>query len=247
MHELVAMWKNPKMLTYIALTALIYPVVLYPFLQYTFFGTHADYFRVGVAVPAAFSFLFGPAAAWGAAFGNIIYDVLTDGLNAASIFGFIGNFLIAYVPYKLWRALTSQKPDMRSVKKVLLFMGLAALSCCLCGLVIGWGLFYLFAEGCPFVMTALTIFATDAMWAVVLGPVILAISYGFFSKRKLLYSDLLNLPLKPQWSKTRSLAMLVFGISTVLCIAIPLLYSFNVWLLLPFMLLSVGAVLLACR
>jgi len=247
MHELVAMWKNPKMLSYIALTAIIYPALMYPFLQYSFFGANADYLRVGVAIPTAFSFLFGPAAAWGAAFGNVIYDVFTNSLNAASIFGFIGNFLIAYVPYKLWRALTSQKPDMRSVKKVVFFMGLAALSCSLCGLVIGWGLFYLYAEGCPFVMTTLTIFATDALWAVVLGPVILGLCYGFFSRRKLLYGDLLNLQPRAYWSRNRSLALIIFGVSTVLCLAVPLLFSFNVWVLLPFMLVSVGSVLFACR
>ncbi len=247
MLDLVAMWKNPKMVAYAALTAIIYPAVMYPFLQYSFFGANADYLRVGVAVPAAFSFLFGPAAAFGAAFGNVIYDAFTNSLNAASYFGFIGNFFVAYIPYKLWTAFTDQKPDMRSPKKVLLFMGLAALSCSLTGLSIGWGLFYLYAEFCPFVMTTTTIFATDALWAVILGPVLLALTYGFFSKRKLLYTDLMNLHPKANWSKNKTAAMAVFAVSTVLCFTVPLLFSFDVWILLQFVLVSVGAVLFASR
>lgn len=95
------MWKNPKMIAYALFTAVLYPAVMYPFLQFSFFGANADYLRVGVSIPVAFSFLFGPAAAWGAAFGNVIYDVFTNSVNAASFFGFIGNFLIAYLPYKL--------------------------------------------------------------------------------------------------------------------------------------------------
>ncbi len=245
MFELVSMWKKPQMVAYAVFIALLYPAVMYPFLQYSFFGANADYLRVGVAIPAAFSFLFGPAAAFGAAFGNVIYDVFTNSLNAASYFGFIGNFLIAYIPYKLWKALTTQKPDMRSAKKVLLFMGLAALSCSICGLVIGWGLFYLYGTFCPFVMTTATIFASDALWAVLLGPVILVLSYGFFSRRKLLYTDIMFIRSNSRWNKARSLAIFIFVISTLSCFVVAAFFTVNVWLLLPFVVLSLAATVFA--
>jgi energy-coupling factor transport system substrate-specific component len=48
-----------------------------------------------------FSILFGPAAAWGSAFGNLIGDFFGT-LGLGSIFGFVGNFLYAYIPYRLW-------------------------------------------------------------------------------------------------------------------------------------------------
>lgn len=247
MFDVIAVWKNPKMITYVVFTAIVYPAVMYPFLQYSFFGANADYLRIGVSIPIAFSMLFGPAAAWGAAIGNVIYDAFTNSLNAASYFGFIGNFLLGYIPYKLWTTITNQKPDLRSVKKVGLFMGLAALACILCGLVIGWGLYYLWPASCPFVMTSATIFASDALWAILLGPVILALTYGIVSKHKLLYSDLLKIPPNARWSKTKSLALLVFAVSTVFCFAIPLIFVVDAWPLLPFALLSLVASLIICK
>jgi energy-coupling factor transport system substrate-specific component len=245
MLDIFAMWKNPKMVIFTIFITLLYPVVMYPFLQYSFFGATADYLRVGVAIPAAFSLLLGPAAAFGAAFGNVIYDSLTNSLNYATLFGFVGNFLIAYIPYKLWSAATNQKPDMRSAKKVMFFMASVTLSCSLCGLVIGWGLFFLYQDYCPFVMTTLTIFASDALWAVVLGPAVLAFCYSFFSKHKLLYGDVMGLQLKSHWSRNRTAGLLVFAFSVIVCFAIPLLLSFDAWMLLPFVLVSVSSVVLA--
>lgn len=105
------------MIAFTALTAGLYAALIFPSFQFSLFGGLADFGRVGIGVPVAFSFLFGPAAAWGAAIGNVIRDIATGELNAASYFGFIGNFLVGYVPYKVWRALTTQKPDLKSLKK----------------------------------------------------------------------------------------------------------------------------------
>ncbi len=246
MLDLIEMWKKPKMIAYMLLTAVLYPALLYPFQQYSFFSASADYLRVGVGIPAAFSFLFGPAAAWGTAFGNLIFDATTgSGLNVMSIFGFIGNFLIGYIPYKLWSALTTEKPDLRSPKKVALFVGLSALACTLCGLVIAWGLLYLYSL--PFIMMTFTIAATDALWAIVLGSIILAASYGFVSRRRLLYTDVLGIAAKSSWSKPKNVAILVFAVSTILCFVIPVLFSVEAVVLLPFVVVSVIAVVATCK
>jgi energy-coupling factor transport system substrate-specific component len=93
---------------------------------------------MGIAL--AFSFLFGPAAAWGTAIGNVLYDASTAALGPISVFGFVGNFLIAYIPYMVWSILTTEKPDLRSLKKLGLFAGLAMLSCLVCGILIAAGL-----------------------------------------------------------------------------------------------------------
>jgi energy-coupling factor transport system substrate-specific component len=58
------MWKNPRMIAYVILTAILYAALLYPFQEYSFFAASADYFRIAMCIPVAFSFLFGPAAAW---------------------------------------------------------------------------------------------------------------------------------------------------------------------------------------
>src|SRR5512138_900497 len=125
MLELVSMWRQPKMIAYFALTTTLYAALLYPVSQFSLFGLQADYLRFAMCIPVAFGFFFGPAAAWGAGFGNLIFDATTNsGLTWISILGFLGNFLIAYLPYTLWTKITTEHPDMRSTKKLTLFIGL---------------------------------------------------------------------------------------------------------------------------
>ena len=239
MLDLIEMWKNPKMVGYFALTTALYAALLFPLRQFSFFSESADYLRIAMCIPVAFSFLFGPAAAWGAAFGNLLFDVATGPVSWITPLGFLGNFLIGYLPYKLWSKITLEKPDIKSVKKLGLFVGLCALACVICGLIIGWGLLYLFAI--PFVMTSFTIFASDLLWAILLGPVLLRLSYGYFSKHKLLYGDLLNTQLKVHWNKTKNYTLAVFVVAVILSFIVPALFAVEAWLILPFVTLSLIA------
>ncbi|MGB9787144.1 MAG: QueT transporter family protein [Infirmifilum sp.] len=50
-----------------------------------------------------FGMFFGIPGALGVAFGNLIADVLAGYFGVGSIGGFVGNFLIAYIPYKFVR------------------------------------------------------------------------------------------------------------------------------------------------
>lgn len=239
MLDLIVMWKNPKMIGYFALTAALYALLLYPLKEYSFFSANADYLRIAMGLPVAFSFLFGPAAAWGTAFGNLAFDAATGPLTWVTPLGFLGNFLIAYLPYKLWSKVTAEKPDLKSAKKLGLFCGLCALACVVCGLLIGWGLLYLFAI--PFVMTSFTIFASDLLWAILLGPVLLRLSYGYFSKHKLLYTDLLNNHRTVNWNKAKTFAVLVFVVAVFLSFVVPALFTVDAWVILPFVTLLLVA------
>lgn len=109
------------MVGYFTLTAILYAVLLFPLKQFSFFSESAEYLRIAMCIPVAFSFLFGPAAAWGAAFGNLLFDVATAPVSWITPVGFLGNFLIAYLPYKLWSIITLAKPDLVSLKKLGLF------------------------------------------------------------------------------------------------------------------------------
>lgn len=240
MLDLIEMWKNPKMVGYFALTTVLYAALLFPLRQFSFFSESADYLRIAMCIPVAFSFLFGPAAAWGAAFGNLIFDAATGPISWITPLGFLGNFLIGYLPYKLWSKITLEQPDIKSAKKLGLFVGLCALACVICGLIISWGLFYLWAI--PFVMTSFTIFASDLLWAILLGPVLLRFSYDYFSKNKLLYSDLIKTQPYIHWHKPKTYALLVFVIAAILCFILPVLFSMNAWVILPFVMLSLVAV-----
>jgi len=61
--------------------------------------------RVANIFPMVFSLLFGPAGAWGSAIGNLIGDLFGGTLGPGSLAGFIGNFLLGYLPYTLWTTL----------------------------------------------------------------------------------------------------------------------------------------------
>jgi energy-coupling factor transport system substrate-specific component len=61
--------------------------------------------RVANIFPMVFGLLFGPAGAWGTAIGNLIGDTFGGTLGPSSIAGFIGNFLLGYLPYTLWTTL----------------------------------------------------------------------------------------------------------------------------------------------
>jgi energy-coupling factor transport system substrate-specific component len=239
MLDFLMMWKNPKMVAYVALTAVLYVVLVLPFMKYSIFGGHGDFGRIGVGVVAAFSLLFGPATAWGTAIGSTIRDALTSGLDTVSIFGFVANFILGYVPYKLWKVLSSAKPDLRNLKKVALFAAVNLAACAICGVIVGWALYWL-SPPVPFMPTSLIIAVSDAVWAILLGSVILALSYKPLSKRRLLYTDLMcEKPRK--WSKTRTAAALAFVVCTVICFVVGAL-----WVVDPFVLLAPALLSFVC-
>ena len=59
--------------------------------------------RPGNALAPIFGMLFGIPGAIGCAFGNLIADIFGGYFGVGSFGGFIGNFLIAYIPYKFIR------------------------------------------------------------------------------------------------------------------------------------------------
>ena len=61
--------------------------------------------RVGNIFPMPFGLMFGPAGAWGSAIGNLIGDIFGGTLTPSSLAGFVGNFLLGYLPYTLWTTL----------------------------------------------------------------------------------------------------------------------------------------------
>jgi energy-coupling factor transport system substrate-specific component len=108
MGELFRMWGNTRMVVLTAISAALYAAILIPFKVVPLVPGITE-FRPANAVPVVCSFLFGPAAAWGAAFGNLIGDFF-GGLGPGDVFGFFGNLLYGLVPYHVWRALGGGAP-----------------------------------------------------------------------------------------------------------------------------------------
>ena len=105
MKAAFTMWKNSRMIILVAVCAAIYGAALIAFKTAIPFIPGITELRVGQIFPVAFGLLFGPAGAWGTAFGNFIGDLFGGTLGPGSIAGFIGNFLLGYLPYALWTQL----------------------------------------------------------------------------------------------------------------------------------------------
>jgi energy-coupling factor transport system substrate-specific component len=105
MQHALLMWKNTRMIVLTAVCAAIYAATLIAFKTVVPIIPGVTEVRVAGVFPMTFGFLFGPAGAWGLAIGNVIGDIFGGTLSPVSIAGFIGNFLMGYLPYTLWSTL----------------------------------------------------------------------------------------------------------------------------------------------
>lgn len=97
--------------------------------------------RVANIFPMVFGLLFGPAGAWGSAIGNLIGDIFGGTLGPSSIAGFLGNFLLGYLPYTMWTMLkplseASQGWKFGSWRSWVTYFLIAFISSAACGVVI---------------------------------------------------------------------------------------------------------------
>ena len=90
-------------------------------------------------IPIPAGMLFGPAGALGCAVGNLIADFFAD-YKYTTFIGFIANFLNAYIPYRIWYALSGRDPDTHTWKRLLLFIWAATVGCLTCSWCLSFGL-----------------------------------------------------------------------------------------------------------
>jgi len=102
MKAAIRMWKNTRMIILVAVCAAIYGAALVAFKTSIPLIPGITEVRVANIFPMVFGMLFGPAGAWGTAIGNLIGDIFGGTLGPTSIAGFVGNFLLGYLPYTMW-------------------------------------------------------------------------------------------------------------------------------------------------
>ena len=170
MKEVFTMWRHTQLVVLVALSAAIYAAVLIPFKGFPIVPGYIE-LRPANAFPVVFGLLFGPAGAWGAAIGNLIGDFFGT-LTLGSVGGFVGNFFLAYLPYKMWGAYFRRDENMEtnvdSSKKLGVYILVTILASTVCAVIIAWwvallGLF-------PFRRCFALIFFNNAIMAGVLGP-----------------------------------------------------------------------------
>lgn len=115
MKEIFTMWKYPKMVSLVALSAALYAAVLIPFKSFQIMP--GIDIRIGTALVPVLGIFFGPAGAWGAAIGNLIGDFFGS-VGIGSIFGFLGNFFFAFAAYKIWYSGKDNFPITNTPAKV---------------------------------------------------------------------------------------------------------------------------------
>ena len=99
------------------------------------------------AIPAPVGLVFGPVGALACALGNLLGDLpQISNYHGAVVLGVVGNFLSAYIPYKVWRAIDSDVVYVHSWRQIGLYIWAAALSCISCALMLGFGLSVFFGE-----------------------------------------------------------------------------------------------------
>jgi energy-coupling factor transport system substrate-specific component len=183
-REVWRMWRYSTMLVLTVLTAGIFAAILIPFKGVPLIPGVTE-FRPANAVPLVFGLLFGPAGAWGAAFGNLIGDFFGT-LGVGSFFGFWGNFLAAYLPYKMW----GDRPLGDIKGHLLRFILAVLLGAWSCALVVGFGVeaFKLL----PFTIIGLAVFANNGIVALILGPFLLRLLEPRVSRWDLYWRELMD-------------------------------------------------------
>jgi energy-coupling factor transport system substrate-specific component len=192
MKETVTMWRFTQMITAFIISAGLYAVLLYVFtLVPLWIIPGVTSVRPGNAIPPVTSLLFGPAAAWGSAFGNLIgYDVMGGALTIGSIGGFIGNFFLGYVPYKVWTRIFKEEPHCRTISSLLKFEAIVLIHAGTVALIIPmWTELVGFV---PFTPLAFIIFWNEVPSAAIIGPIIMALIYPRVKRAGWLWPDVMK-------------------------------------------------------
>jgi energy-coupling factor transport system substrate-specific component len=222
---LFSMWRSTRMVVLTAISAALYAAILIPFKVVPIIPGTTE-FRPANAVPIVCSFLFGPAGAWGAAFGNLIGDFFS-GIGPGDLFGFVANLGYGLLPYAVWGAVTDAPPVGGGTARWIGLGAVITLASLLCATIVAWGLHALGFH--PFSLLGPLVFLNNVVAALVLAPILLRVLYPRIARAHLLYRDLMVPP--PRGSAVRRMlgvALVVGG--TIGAFAAGQLISSGWWL-----------------
>ena len=182
MKELFRVWGSTRQIVLIALTAAIYAGMLIPFKAIVIIPGLTE-LRPGNVIPVLFGVMFGPAAAWGAAIGNLIADFFGT-LSVASAFGFAGNFFFAYTAYKLWHLGVKGEVTM-NFRQTVIFVLVSITASLVCALIVASGVQILGLA--PFTVMLLIVFVNNSLSSSILGVILMKFLYRRIERTGLIY------------------------------------------------------------
>jgi energy-coupling factor transport system substrate-specific component len=192
MKEIFTMWRHTQMVVLVALSAAIYAAALIPFKGIPLIPGFTEV-RPANVFPFVFGLLFGPAGAWGAAIGNLIGDFFGT-LGPGSIAGFVGNFFLGFLPYKMWgsffRRGENMETNVNSGKKLVVYFAVTILASVVCAFWIAWANDLL--GNVPFAALGSIITVNNAVAGLVLGPFLLLVLYPRVKKWRLLWTEIMR-------------------------------------------------------
>ena len=222
MKEIFTMWRHTQMVVLVALSAAIYAAILIPTQSFVIIPGFTN-LRPANVFPFVFGLLFGPAGAWGAAIGNLINDFFGT-LGLGSIGGFIGNFFLGFLPYKMWHAYfrrgENMEQNVNSGKKLVVFIAIAVLASIICAVWIAWLNDLL--GFVPYSVLATIISINNAIVGVVLGPILLLVLYPRIKRWGLLWTEIMN-PDEVPASRFQSVGNILMWVSGVGALVVGLL------------------------
>jgi energy-coupling factor transport system substrate-specific component len=191
-REIFTMWRHTQMVVLVALSAAIYAAFLIVTQGLVIIPGFTN-LRPGNVFPFVFGLLFGPAGAWGAAIGNLINDFFGT-LGLGSIAGFVGNFFLGFLPYKMWGAFFRRGENMEqntnTGKKLVVYVAIAILASIICAVWIAW--FNDLLGNVPFAVLASIISINNAIVGVILGPILLLALYPRVKRWGLLWTEIME-------------------------------------------------------
>ena len=187
--DLFAMWGDTRMVVYVAVSGALYFAVLVPF-KFAVLVPGLSEIRPGVALPFLLSFLFGPAAAWGAGIGNFIGDFFGM-FGPGSLLGFFGNFLLGYIPYVLYRTWVGHVPPSQAGLKAGVVIGISVVVASFaCAVFIAWGAHLIGLA--PFAVLAPVILTNNVLVGVALALPLTLLLYRRAEKWGVVYYEVMD-------------------------------------------------------
>lgn len=233
MREVFTMWRHTKMVVLVALTAGVYAAILIPLKGIPLIPGITE-LRPANVVPVVFSILFGPAAAWGAAFGNLIGDFFGT-LGLGSLFGFVGNFFYGFVPYKLCGKMGplsgKEALEGRSGRQIVEYLLLAFLASAACAAIISWGVDLL--RLVPFGVLGPVITLNNFLAAALIGPFLLRLLWPRAKRWNILWTDILE-PDEISQTAQPWMGAILMWIGGIGALAVGVLVSTGLYASLPF-------------
>lgn len=209
MNDLRVMWRDTRMVVLVAISAALYAAVLVPFKGVPLIPGVTE-LRPANAIPVVCSFLFGPAAAWGSAIGNMIGDFF-GGVGPGDIFGFFANLVYGYLPYKIWNVVSAeQSPTSRSPLAVVKYVIVCLMASTLCADFVGWGENLIGLR--PFWMLGNVIILNNMVAAMAISPFLLVAIYPRVARGRMRYEDVMPaLKHGPSARRVAGIAMIAMG------------------------------------